>query len=131
MGLVIAHQFIGQLEDEIRDAVFGNVGSMAAFRVGPDDGEFLEKQFAPVFNQQDLINIDNRNCYVRMLIDGQTSLPFNMKTVKGKDSSDEVARTAKEYSRLTYGKDRAVVQEEINAKFRAMEEQKAPTKPAF
>lgn len=131
LGLVIAHQFIGQLEDEIRDAVFGNVGSMAAFRVGPDDGEFLEKQFAPVFNQHDLINIDNRNCYVRMLIDGQTSLPFNMKTVKGKDSSDEVARTAKEYSRLTYGKDRAVVQEEINAKFRALEEQKAPTKPAF
>ncbi|HEB01442.1 MAG TPA: type IV secretory system conjugative DNA transfer family protein, partial [Candidatus Portnoybacteria bacterium] len=59
--LIIAHQFIGQLEEKIRDSVFGNVGSMVSFRLGPDDAEFMAKQFEPVFNESDLINIDNFN----------------------------------------------------------------------
>jgi hypothetical protein len=62
LSLTIAHQFIGQLSEEISKAVFGNVGSMSAFRVGSEDAEFLEKQFAPVFDANDLINIDNYQC---------------------------------------------------------------------
>jgi len=122
LGLIIAHQFIAQLDDEIRDAVFGNVGSMASFRIGPDDAEFMEKQFAPVFSARDLINIDNYNCYVRMLIDGQTSAPFNMKTVLGKESRADVRDAAKEYSKLTYGRDRTIVEGEILKKFEQLDE---------
>ena len=129
LGLIIAHQFIGQLEDDIKDAVFGNVGSKVAFRVGAEDGEFLEKEYAPVFSAADLINIDNRNCYVKMLINGQTSAPFNLRTQAGTKSDPEIAAKAKEFSRLTYGRDRAIVEEEMTAKFAAVEAAKAAPKP--
>lgn len=129
LGLIIAHQFIGQLEDDIKNAVFGNVGSIAAFRVGAEDGEFLEKQFAPTFSAADLINIDNRNCYVKMLINGQTATPFSMKTLAGKQSNPDIAAKAKEFSRLTYGRDKAVVDEEMKEKFAAVEQAKAAAKP--
>ena len=75
----MAHQFIAQLEDKIKDAVFGNVGSEIVFRVGVQDAEFLVKQFEPVFDQNDLLNIDNLNAYAKILINGQTSKPFNIR----------------------------------------------------
>ncbi len=128
LGLIIAHQFIGQLEDNIKDAVFGNVGSIASFRVGAEDAEFLEKQFAPVFSAADLINIDNRNCYVRMLINGQTAPAFSMKTLAGVKSNPDIAAKAKEFSRLTYGRDKLTVEEEMKEKFAAVEAAKAAPK---
>jgi len=82
LNLTIAHQFIKQLDENIRDAVFGNVGSILAFRVGADDAEFLENQFAPVFTKEDLMNIDNFNAYAKLLINGQTAKPFNMRLIK-------------------------------------------------
>lgn len=129
LGLVIAHQFIGQLEDEIKNAVFGNVGSKVAFRVGAEDGEFLEKEFAPTFTASDLINIDNRNCYVKMLINGQTATPFSLRTQAGIKSNPEIGAKAKEFSRLTYGRDRSVVEEEMKEKFASIEAAKAIPKP--
>jgi len=80
LNLSVAHQFIKQLEENIRDAIFGNVGSIIAFRVGADDAEFLEKQFEPIFTQNDLINIPNFNAHAKILIDNQTADPFNFKT---------------------------------------------------
>lgn len=80
LNLIIAHQFIKQLEENIRDAVFGNVGSMAAFRVGAEDAEFLVEQFEPVFSENDLINIDNFQAHIKLLIGGQTSTPFTIRT---------------------------------------------------
>jgi len=74
--LTVSHQFIGQLEDKIRDSVFGNVGTISSFRVGVEDSEFLAKQFAPVFNAPDLSRLENYNAYVRILINGQVSPPF-------------------------------------------------------
>jgi len=129
LGLIIAHQFIAQLEDDIKDAVFGNVGSIASFRVGAEDAEFLEKQFGPTFSASDLINIDNRNCYVRMLISGQTATPFSMKTLAGPRSNPEIAAKAKEFSRLTYGRDRSIVEEEMLSKFAAINSAKTAPKP--
>src|SRR5581483_2680693 len=79
LNLTMAHQFIAQLTDKIKDAVFGNVGSELVFRVGVQDAEFLVKQFEPAFNQNDLINIDNLNAYAKILINGQTSKPFNLR----------------------------------------------------
>jgi hypothetical protein len=70
LSLHIAHQFIAQLEEGIRDSVFGNVGSMATFRVGAEDAEFLEKQFAPVFTAREIMNIDNFNAYAKLLSQG-------------------------------------------------------------
>lgn len=106
LNLIIAHQFIKQLVEKIRDAVFGNVGSMAIFRVGADDAEFLKNQFEPVFTPQDLLNIDNFNCYVKLLINNQTARPFNIKIEPPHESDREFAQKIKELSRLKYGKQR-------------------------
>jgi len=103
LDLTIANQFIRQLNDKIRDSVFGNVGSIAAFRVGPDDAEYLKNQFDPVFSPQDLINIDNFNCYLKLLINNQTTRPFNIKIEPKLESDPELARKIKEISRLKYG----------------------------
>ena len=120
LDLIVAHQFIAQLAEKIRDAVFGNVGSILAFRVGVQDAEFLEKQFAPTFNKNDLINIDNLNAYARLLINGQTSKPFNLKvgTESWGGGNKELAEKMKEYSRLKYGEDRQAVEEGIYRRLR-------------
>jgi len=116
----MGHQFIAQLIDKIRDAVFGNVGSLAIFRVGADDAEFLVKQFAPVFSQGDLMNIDNMNAHVKLLIGGQTSSPFNMRigTTSWGGGDRALAEKLKEYSRMKYGADRKAVEEDIYKRLR-------------
>jgi len=111
--LTIAHQFIGQLEDKIKNAVFGNVGSMTCFRIGAEDAEFVIKQYEPVFSQQDLINIDNFNAYLKLLIDGQTCRPFNILTDPPVKGDSKVAEMAKEFSQVKYGRDKAMVEKEI------------------
>ena len=113
LDLIIAHQFIGQLKENIRDAVFGNVGSMAVFRVGAEDAEFLAKQFEPVFSQQDLLNIDNFNAYVKLLINNMTSTPFNVRCEPPAQANSEIAAKIKELSRFKYGKEKAVVEKDI------------------
>ena len=114
--LTIAHQFIGQLPENIRDAVFGNVGNLACFRVGADDAEFLVKQFAPVFSESDLINIDNFNAYAKIMINGKTSKGFNIATFPPQNSNLETAQIVKEISRLKYGRERNQVEQEIIAR---------------
>ncbi|MBI4119458.1 MAG: type IV secretion system DNA-binding domain-containing protein [Parcubacteria group bacterium] len=118
LNLVIAHQFIAQLADKIRDAVFGNVGSVISFRVGVEDTEILKKQFEPVFSENDLISIDNFNAYVRILTNGQTSRPFNIKLVPPLEGNDEFAEKLRELSRAKYGRDRQEVEEEIIRRLR-------------
>ena len=103
LNLTIANQFIKQLVEKIRDAVFGNVGSIAAFRVGADDAEFLKNQFDPVFSPQDLLNIDNFNCYVKLLINNQTTRPFNIKIDPPPEANPEMSSQLKEMSRQKYG----------------------------
>ena len=80
LALSVAHQFLAQIEEKTRDAVFGNVGNMAVFRVGEEDGEFFAKQFAPVFKALDFVNIENRNAYVKILVGGIPQKPFDLKT---------------------------------------------------
>ena len=116
LNLTISHQFIGQLEDEIRDSVFGNVGTIVSFRAGVEDSEFLAKQFAPIFNAQDLNRIENYNAYVRMLINGQVSSPFNIKTYPPNKSDRERMADIKEYYALKEGRDREEVENEITAR---------------
>jgi hypothetical protein len=120
LNLTMAHQFIAQLTDNIKNAVFGNVGSMAVFRVGAQDAEFLVKQFEPVFNQNDLLNIDNLNAYVKLLVNGQTTKPFNLKvgTTSWGGGNKELAAKLKEYSRMKFGQDRQTIEDEIYRRLR-------------
>jgi hypothetical protein len=111
--LILAHQFIAQLKEEISKAVFGNVGSMVIFRVGPEDGEFLEKQLAPTFSKKDLVNVDNYNAFVRILISNVLTKPFNIKTYPPTKGDQEVANAIKDLSRLKYGRDKNIVNREI------------------
>lgn len=111
--LILAHQFIGQLKEEISKAVFGNVGSMVAFRVGPEDAEFVEKNFAPVFTKQDLVNVDNYHGFARILVNNVLTKPFNISTFPPTHGSQEIANAFKELSRLKYGRDKDIVNREI------------------
>ena len=117
LALIMAHQYITQLvkgqDTSIRDAVFGNVGSMIIFRIGVEDAEIIAKQFAPVFNQQDLINIEKRNAYVRLLIDGTASRPFNMESMPWTFGDEKIVTAVSEYSRLKYGRPKDEVEKEI------------------
>ncbi len=120
LSLNIAHQFIAQLDEKIRDSVFGNVGSMAAFRVGAEDAEYLEKQYGPTFTAKDLMNVDNRNAYLKMLANGKPIKPFNIETlapIKGdRDKIDKL----KELSYLKFGRKRTLVEEEILTKYKKL-----------
>ena len=119
LNLTIAHQFIGQLEENIKKAVFGNVGSMGAFRVGAEDGEFLAKQFEPVFDAGDLLNIDNYRAYLKLLIEGQSTRPFSIATLPFQKGDISFGKEAALLSLARYGRLRSQVDEEINKKFNA------------
>ncbi len=120
LDLIIAHQFIKQLKEGIRDSVFGNVGSLVSFRIGPDDAEFMKNKFEPVFSPQDLINIDNLNAYANLLVNGQTTQPFNMKLETERvfgAGNPEMTEYLKQLSRSKYSRIRQEVEDEIKSKF--------------
>jgi len=117
LSLNVAHQFIAQLDEGIRDAVFGNIGSMAAFRVGYDDAEYLEKQFRPVFETQDLMNIENRNAYIRLLAHGVPQKPFSFKTLDYEKGAPERAEYIKKLSAQTYAKPKEEIEREIRMRY--------------
>jgi len=119
LSLNVAHQYISQLSEEIKNAVFGNVGNMAVFRVGQEDAEFLEKKFSPTFNAQDITRLDNRNAYVNMLVDGQPTKPFNIETLPLDGGNPAMTEKLKELSYLKYGAPREDVEAEIMARFRS------------
>ncbi|MBI4155835.1 MAG: type IV secretory system conjugative DNA transfer family protein [Candidatus Zambryskibacteria bacterium] len=118
LSLTIAHQFIAQLEEGIRDAVFGNVGTICSFRVGAEDAEYLEKQFAPVFSAHDIMNIENRNAIIKMLVNGVPAKAFNIKTLPSPAGDPSVVETLKQLSHLTYGGEREVIEREILSKYK-------------
>jgi hypothetical protein len=117
LGLTIAHQFIAQLEEGIKDAVFGNVGSLAVFRVGPDDAAFLEQQFKPTFDQSDLMNVPNRTAYIRVLASGTPTRPFSIQTLAPRMSDFSVINEVKEQSKQRYGRPRELIEEEIALRY--------------
>ena len=119
LNLVMAHQYLGQLtqnqDTSIKDAVFGNVGTWSLFKIGPEDAEVMEKEFAPVFNQHDLINVEKYTAYTKLLIDNAASRPFSMNPIFPLPGVErpEIADRIKSTSRLKYGKDRSMVEAEI------------------
>ncbi|MDO8728285.1 MAG: type IV secretory system conjugative DNA transfer family protein [bacterium] len=119
LSLTIAHQFIAQLQEKIRDAVFGNVGTICAFRVGQDDAEYLEKQFGPVFSAADLSSIDNFNAYLKMLSNGRPVEPFDIHLMPQKSGDLSNIKNLKELSSLKYGRNKEEVEADIMAKYSA------------
>jgi hypothetical protein len=124
LNLIMAHQFISQLTAEkegssqtnsaMREAVFGNTGTMVCFRIGVEDAEVMAKEFAPVFNDFDVINIDRYNAYLKLMINGTASRPFNMQTYPKPPGADpEIALMVRNLSNLKHGRPRQEVESEI------------------
>ena len=102
------------MEDKVREAVFGNVGTMIAFRVGAEDGEFLEREFSPEFYSTDLVNLSRQNIYVKLMIDGLTSRPFSAETLAPATFEKDYEEEIIEESRKKYGKDKEIIGKEIS-----------------
>ena len=112
--MTLAHQYIAQLDEEVRDSVIGNAGTLVAFRIGADDAEFLEKEFAPEVAALDLVNLPNQKIYLKLMINGVTSRAFSADTLPPipkpqKSFKDEIIRRSRE----KYGTPRALVEEQI------------------
>ena len=118
LGLAVAHQFIAQLDPVIKDAVFGNVGSMAVFRVGNEDAQALENQFQPTFSVQDIMNIPNFKAYVRILANGVPTIPFSIDALPPITSNPARAAELMIQSLARYGRPRDEVEEEIYSRYR-------------
>ncbi len=124
LNLILAHQYIGQLTEgvgvegksygeKIKDAIFGNVGTMIAYRIGVEDAEIMAKQLAPTVNEYDLINIDRFNAYARLLVDNEPRKAFNIHTFPPVRGNPEIVDDIKEFSRWKYGVDRNKIEKEI------------------
>lgn len=114
LNLIVANQFIGQLSDQIRDAVFGNIGTIITHRVGPEDAEFMVKQFAPAFEARDLVNIPNYNSVVKLLIGGLPSQPFSMLDLPPLGTSNaELGLAVKQLSAAKFGRSKPQVEGDI------------------
>jgi hypothetical protein len=144
LALIMAHQFIAQIggsgdkqgkwgKPSIKDAVFGNAGTIMSFKVGAEDAEYLEKEYAPLLSQQDIIGIANFTTYCKLNIDNATTRPFDMKTLWDNTyKNTEVANIIKEYSRKMYGRKKEYVDMEIEARMGIIRDEEPPkdTPPA-
>lgn len=125
LNLIMAHQYINQLvttkygvtSTQIRDAVFGNVGTLSSFKVGADDAEYLTKEYAPLLTEQDVIGISNYKMYIKLNIDNTTSRPFSVATIWDTTGQNQkIAEIIKEYSRLKHARNKKFVEEEITTR---------------
>ena len=112
--LTLGHQYISQMEEEVRDAVFGNMGTIISFRVGAEDAEYLEKEFAPEFEAQDLVNLSKFNIYLKLMIDGVAGRPFSAETIPplpvlAKSNKDKIIKVSRE----RYGAKKEFIEEKI------------------
>lgn len=99
---------------KMRDAVFGNVGTIMSFKIGAEDAEYMAKEFAPVLSEQDVIGIPNFHCYAKLSINNTTSRPFSMGTIWDEsDRNDKLGALIREYSRMKYGRKKSFVDQEI------------------
>ena len=118
LSLTVANQFIGQMDEEVKNAVFGNVGTLITFRVGVTDANYLQHEYQPVFNETDLINIDKFNAYVKTIVKNEPVKPFSLDLTKDmrkviSDKNPEIAKAIIQLSRLKYGQQRELVEAEI------------------
>jgi hypothetical protein len=123
LNLIVANQFTTQLTEEIRDAVFGNMGTIVSFRIGQNDVESLSKYFQPLFGGDDLLRVPNYNTIVRTLINGVPTQPFSMATIPPLgEPSDELGQALKQLSSAKFGRPRQVVEKEVFSRLKTVEE---------
>ncbi len=123
LNLIVANQFIGQMEEEVKNAVFGNVGTLTAFRVGVTDANYLQHEFQPTFNEADLINIDKFNAYIKTNVHNEPVKPFSMDLTKdmtqvNASRNQKIAQAIIQLSRLKYGRSRELIEAEISQRAR-------------
>ncbi len=121
LNLIVANQFIGQIDEEVKNAVFGNVGSIVSFRIGVPDANFLQHEFTPIFNENDLTNVEKYHVYIKTIVKNEPVAPFSMSLLKDMDAvkarmNPKQAEMIKELSRLKYGKDKDLVEAEIQSR---------------
>jgi len=118
LNLTVANQFIGQMEEEVKNAVFGNVGTLVSFRVGVADASYLQHEFQPDFSENDLLNIERFNAYVKTIVNNEPVPSFSLDLTKdmGKEKALdnwELAKNIIELSRLKYGRDKALIEAQV------------------
>jgi hypothetical protein len=124
LSLIMAHQYIAQLtktpsghdDTRVRDAVFGNVGTMLSFKIGAEDAEYMAKEYAPELSEQDIIGISNYKAYIKLNINNTTSRPFSIETIWDPVKNEKLAEILKKYSRMKYGRKKVFVDQEIEAR---------------
>jgi hypothetical protein len=119
--LTVANQFTGQMDEEVKNAVFGNVGTLMSFRTGVADANFLQREFTPTFTEADLLNIEKYHVYIKTIVNNEPVPPFSMDTTKDfkKESAmrnTQLADAIKQLSRLKYGRDVQLVESEIGTR---------------
>jgi len=119
LSIVMTNQYIAQMPEEVAHAVFGNVGTIISFRVGASDANDLQREFEPVFDANDLVNLDNYYVYVKMSIDGVTSVPFSAKTLPAPENKSGVGREVIDKSLKKYGANRKEIEEMIENESRS------------
>ena len=123
LNLTVANQFIGQMEEEVKNAVFGNVGSLVSFRVGVTDASYLQREYQPVFGESDLINIERFHAYMKTIVDNEPVPPFSIDLTKDMKkfktgANDKISQAIIQLSRLKFGRPRELVEAEINQRAR-------------
>ncbi|MDO4773717.1 MAG: type IV secretion system DNA-binding domain-containing protein [Candidatus Saccharibacteria bacterium] len=129
LNLTVANQYISQMTDTVRDAVFGNVGTMISFRVSADDAPILAKQFEPNFESLDLLQMHNRNFVINMVIGGEKTPAFSARTLELPPAQADNTLRIIEHSRRYYSRDRGEVEAEIAAAMKPQQQPKQPTAP--
>ncbi len=123
LNLTVANQFIGQMEEEVKNAVFGNVGSLITFRVGVTDASYLQREYQPIFSESDLINIERFHTYVKTIVDNEPVPPFSVDMTKDMAAyraaaNPKIAQAVIQLSRLKFGRPRELVEAEISQRAR-------------
>lgn len=121
LNLIVANQYISQIDEEVKNAVFGNVGTMVSFRIGVTDANFLQHEFVPVFNENDLTNVEKYHVYIKTIVKNEPVPPFSMSLEKDMTAQDarrnpKLAEMIKELSRLKYGVDKDQIEAEIKVR---------------
>ncbi len=110
LSLVLAHQYMDQLDEKMRAAILGNVGTLLSFKVGAEDAKYLAREFYPVFNESDLVNLPNHHIYLKLMIDGKTSQPFSAETLAAPEIKESFKKEIIEQSRKRYTSRRKVTE---------------------
>lgn len=123
LNLIVANQFIGQIGEDLKNAVFGNVGTIIGFRVGVTDASYLQHEFSPTFAEADLVNVESPHAYIKTIVGGEPVVPFSLDTTKDMKKwkamlNPQIGQAIRELSRLKFGRDLAQVEGDLATRAR-------------